>query len=128
MSGRLCGLVALCRSPALGIHPTLDLGGQARFGPDVEWVDMIDYPVDPERARRFYAAIRRYWPALCDGALLPGIPWNSAENDRSRQSDFAIQRPADTDHRGYIALYGIGLRIDRFTSIGEHVAQLAGVV
>ena len=116
MSGR--GLVALCRSPALGIHPTLDLGGQARFGPDVEWVDIIDYyPVDPERARRFYAAIRRYWPALCDGALLPGIPLNSAENDRSRQSDFAIPRPEDTSgpQRLHCSIWHRVFRIDRFT-------------
>lgn len=56
----------------LGVHLTLDLGGQARFGPDVEWVDMIDYAVDPARAARFYPAIRRYWPDLADGALLPG--------------------------------------------------------
>ncbi len=56
----------------LGIHLTLDLGGQARFGPDVEWVDSIDYAVDPARAVRFYPAIRRYWPDLADGALLPG--------------------------------------------------------
>ena len=48
----------------LGVHVTLDLAGQARFGPDVEWVDSIDYAVDPQRAERFYAAIRRYWPAL----------------------------------------------------------------
>ena len=46
----------------LGVHVTLDLGGRARFGPDVEWVDRIDYSVDPRRAERFYAAIRRYWP------------------------------------------------------------------
>ena len=46
----------------LGVHVTLDLGGRARFGPDVEWIDRIDYSVDPRRAERFYAAIRRYWP------------------------------------------------------------------
>ncbi len=46
----------------LGVHVTLDLGGRARFGPDVEWIDKIDYSVDPRRAERFYAAIRRYWP------------------------------------------------------------------
>src|SRR5262249_4495975 len=46
----------------LGVHVTLDFGGQARFGPDVEWVDSIDYAVDPRRAERFYGAIRRYWP------------------------------------------------------------------
>ena len=53
----------------LGIHLTLDLAGQARFGPDVEWVDRIDYAVDPKRGERFYAAIRRYWPGLPDGVL-----------------------------------------------------------
>jgi len=56
----------------LGVHVTLDLAGQARFGPDVEWVERIDYGVDPKRAERFYAAIRRYWPGLPDGALAPG--------------------------------------------------------
>ncbi|MBZ0325116.1 MAG: NAD(P)/FAD-dependent oxidoreductase, partial [Alphaproteobacteria bacterium] len=55
----------------LGIHLTLDLGGRARFGPDVEWVDALDYAVDPDRADRFYAAIRRYYPGLPDGALRP---------------------------------------------------------
>src|SRR6201999_2270579 len=55
----------------LGVHLTLDLAGQARFGPDVEWIDRIDYAVDPARAARFYASIRRYWPALKDGALVP---------------------------------------------------------
>jgi L-2-hydroxyglutarate oxidase LhgO len=56
----------------LGVHLTIDLGGQARFGPDVEWVDRLDYTVDPRRADGFYAAVRRYWPDLKDGALLPG--------------------------------------------------------
>jgi L-2-hydroxyglutarate oxidase LhgO len=60
----------------LGVHVTLDLAGQARFGPDVEWVERFDprtdYAVDPKRSERFYAAIRRYWPALPDGALAPG--------------------------------------------------------
>ncbi|MGQ0651038.1 MAG: NAD(P)/FAD-dependent oxidoreductase, partial [Betaproteobacteria bacterium] len=56
----------------LGVHITLDLAGQARFGPDVEWIEQIGYDVDPRRAERFYAAIRRYWPGLPDGALSPG--------------------------------------------------------
>src|SRR6202011_744263 len=55
----------------LGVHLTLDLAGQARFGPDVEWIETIDYEVDPSRAERFYPAIRRYWPTLPDGALMP---------------------------------------------------------
>ncbi len=56
----------------LGVHLTLDLAGQARFGPDTEWIDGIDYPVDRARGERFYAAIRSYWPGLKDGALQPG--------------------------------------------------------
>lgn len=60
----------------LGVHLTLDLGGQAKFGPDLEWLQArrpedIDYTVDPRRADRFYAEVRRYWPALPDGALQP---------------------------------------------------------
>ena len=56
----------------LGVHITIDLGGQARFGPDVEWVDEIEYSVDPERSENFYDAVRTYWPGLEDGALVPG--------------------------------------------------------
>ena len=56
----------------LGVHLTVDLGGQARFGPDVEWIDTIDYTVDPSRSNSFYAAVRSYWPGLKDGALQPG--------------------------------------------------------
>lgn len=56
----------------LGVHLTLDLGGQARFGPDVEWVETIDYEVDPHRGDGFDEAIRRYWPGLPDNALTPG--------------------------------------------------------
>ena len=55
----------------LGVHLTLDLAGRGRFGPDTEWIDGIDYGVDPRRAEGFYAAIRRYWPGLRDGALAP---------------------------------------------------------
>lgn len=55
----------------LGVHLTLDMGGQARFGPDVEWIDEIDYVVDPRRGDRFYDAIRRYWPGLRDASLAP---------------------------------------------------------
>lgn len=55
----------------LGTHLTLDMAGQAKFGPDVEWVDSIDYSVDPSRADSFYPAIRKYFPGLPDGALQP---------------------------------------------------------
>lgn len=64
----------------LGAHLTLDLANQAKFGPDVEWVDSIDYTVDPKRADRFYSMIRHYWPGLPDGSLQPsysGTPMSS---------------------------------------------------
>ena len=64
-----------------GIHLTLDLAGQARFGPDVEWVDEINYDVDSGRAQKFYAAIRRYWPELRDGSLMPAY----SESGQRRQ-------------------------------------------
>ena len=54
-----------------GLHAMRDLGGRARFGPDVEWVDKIDYHVDPNRAATFEETIRRYWPGLPQGALQP---------------------------------------------------------
>ncbi|WP_395347839.1 NAD(P)/FAD-dependent oxidoreductase [Variovorax sp. UC122_21] len=57
----------------LGVHLTIDLGGQAKFGPDVQWVNSPDdLVVDPARGEAFYAEVRKYWPALPDGALIPG--------------------------------------------------------
>ncbi len=93
----------------LGVHVTLDLGGQARFGPDVEWVDRIDYAVDPGRAQRFYAAIRRYWPGLPDGALLPGYsgirPKTAGPGEPA--PDFQIQGPREHGIPGLVHLFGI---------------------
>jgi L-2-hydroxyglutarate oxidase LhgO len=112
----------------LGIHLTIDLAGQARFGPDVEWVDRIDYAVDPDRERRFYAAIRRYWPDLPDRSLVPAYSGIRPKTAASGPGDFVIQGPQDTGHRGYIALYGIespGLTAS--LAIGERVMHLAGI-
>jgi len=93
----------------LGVHLTLDLAGQARFGPDVEWVDAIDYRVDPKRAERFYAAIRRYWPGLPDGALAPGYagirPKISGPGEPA--ADFVIQGPREHGVPGLVNLFGI---------------------
>lgn len=93
----------------LGVHVTLDLAGQARFGPDVEWVDRISYEVDPGRAARFYAAIRRYWPGLPDGALLPGyagIRPKTAGPD-APAPDFHVQGPREHGVPGLVNLFGI---------------------
>ena len=93
----------------LGVHVTLDLAGQARFGPDVEWVERIAYDVDPRRAERFYAAIRRYWPGLPDGALLPayaGIRPKTA-GPGAPAPDFMLQGPAVHGVPGLVQLFGI---------------------
>ena len=93
----------------LGTHLTIDLGGQARFGPDVEWVDHIDYVVDPRRGDSFYEAIRRYWPALPDGALQPGYSGIRPKivPKGAPGQDFVIQGPAVHGVRGLVNLYGI---------------------
>lgn len=93
----------------LGVHLTLDLGGQARFGPDVEWVDAIDYSVDPRRADHFHEEIRRYWPALPDGALHPayaGIRPKISGPDEPA-ADFRIDGPAAHGAPGVVHLFGI---------------------
>jgi L-2-hydroxyglutarate oxidase LhgO len=93
----------------LGVHVTLDLAGQARFGPDVEWVERIGYEVDPRRAERFYAAIRRYWPGLPDGALLPGYagirPKTAGPGEPA--ADFQVLGPRAHRVPGLVHLFGI---------------------
>jgi L-2-hydroxyglutarate oxidase LhgO len=92
----------------LGVHLTLDLAGQARFGPDVEWVEKLDYSVDPARADRFYRAIRSYWPGLPDGALRPGYAGIRPKlSGPAAAADFLLQGPAAHGVRGLINLYGI---------------------
>lgn len=93
----------------LGVHLTIDLAGRARFGPDVEPVDTENYVVDPCRAERFYAAIRRYWPALPDESLLPdysGIrPRVQVNGDL--YPDFLIQGPLQHGLPGLVNLLSI---------------------
>ena len=87
----------------------VDLGGQARFGPDVEWIEAIDYSVDPARAEKFYPAIRKYWPGLPDGALQPayaGVRPKIVPPDIAAQ-DFVIQGPATHGLPGLVHLFGI---------------------
>jgi L-2-hydroxyglutarate oxidase LhgO len=93
----------------LGVHLTIDLGGQARFGPDVEWTDRIDYTVDPVRADGFYAAVRRYWPGLQDGALQPGYAGIRPKivPPGAPAQDFVVQGPQTHGVAGLINLFGI---------------------
>lgn len=94
---------------ALGVHVTVDLGGQCKFGPDIEWIDDLDYDMDPSRADSFYEAVRAYYPDLQDGALVPayaGIrPKIHTANEP--QPDFMVQGPADHGVAGLINLFGI---------------------
>ena len=98
------------RAAGLGVHLTVDLGGQAKFGPDVQWVDSADdLAVDPARGDAFYAEVRKYWPGLRDGALAPGYagirPKINAPHEAAR--DFMIQGPADHGLAGLVNLFGI---------------------
>ena len=94
---------------SLGLHYTCDLGGQGRFGPDVEWVEAEDYAVDGARAERFYDAIRRYWPGLRANALAPGYagirPKIQAPGEPA--ADFAVVGPETHGVPGLINLFGI---------------------
>jgi L-2-hydroxyglutarate oxidase LhgO len=94
----------------LGVHLTLDLGGQAKFGPDVQWVeDPTDLQVDPRRGDAFYAEVRKYWPGLADGALQAGYagmrPKINAPHEAA--ADFMIQGPAEHGVPGLLNLLGI---------------------
>lgn len=93
----------------LGVHLTLDMGGQAKFGPDTEWIDEEDYLIDPSRGEGFYEAVRRYWPALPDGALAPGYtgirPKISGPHEPA--ADFLISGPDQHGVPGLVNLFGI---------------------
>jgi L-2-hydroxyglutarate oxidase LhgO len=112
----------------LGVHLTIDLGGQARFGPDVEWIEEENYDVNPRRADVFYAAVRKYWPDLKDGTLHPdysGIRPTVHKPGQPR-GDFIMQGSADHGVKGLINLYGIespGLTAS--LAIAEAVAEMS---
>ncbi len=114
----------------LGVHLTLDLGGQARFGPDVEWIDTIDYSVDPRRADGFYAEVRKYWPALPERALTPdycGIrPKISGPGEPA--ADFMLHGPETHGIGGLVSLFGIespGLTAS--LPLARHACRLLGL-
>jgi len=116
----------------LGVHLTLDMGGQAKFGPDVEWVDGPDeLVVDPRRGDAFYAAVRSYWPALPDGALAPGYagirPKINAPHEAA--ADFMLQGPEAHGVPGLVNLFGIeSPGLTSCLAIGDAIVEIVGTV
>jgi L-2-hydroxyglutarate oxidase LhgO len=115
----------------LGVHLTLDLGGQAKFGPDLEWLTVdapgqIDYAVDPARAEGFYAEVRRYWPALPDGALAPSYSGVRPKiyGPGEKAPDFRIDGPRLHGVAGLVNLFGIeSPGLTSALAIGEYVVN-----
>jgi L-2-hydroxyglutarate oxidase LhgO len=118
----------LPQAAGLGVHLTLDLGGQAKFGPDVQWVvSDDDLAVDPTRSESFYAEVRKYWPALEEGALIPGYagirPKIHAPHEPAR--DFLIQGPNEHGVPGLVNLFGIeSPGLTSALAIGDYVAEV----
>ncbi|MBB6250574.1 NAD(P)/FAD-dependent oxidoreductase [Nitrospirillum iridis] len=114
---------------ALGVHYRRDLGGQARFGPDLEYVDAPDYRVDPARADGFYRYIRRFWPGLPDGALVPDYAGvrPKIHGPGEAQPDFRLDGPEVHGLPGLVTLFGIeSPGLTSSLAIGEAVADLLG--
>jgi L-2-hydroxyglutarate oxidase LhgO len=113
----------------LGVHVTFDLTGRVRFGPDVEWIDEIDYDVRPERALSFYDAIRRYWPGLPDNALSPDYAGVRPKISGPGQTpaDFVIDGPNDHGLPGLVHLFGVeSPGLTSSLAIANYVARLLG--
>ncbi len=115
---------------SLGVHSTVDMGGQVKFGPDVEWIDTIDYDVDPSRAEVFYEVIRKYYPALEDGALQPGYcgirPKLQAPGEPAK--DFVVQGREIHGIDGLVNLYGIeSPGLTSSLALADRVAELLGL-
>ena len=116
----------------LGVHLTLDLGGQAKFGPDLEWLDVrepdaIDYSVDPRRADGFYAEVRRYWPQLPGDVLQPSYSGvrPKIHGPGQKAPDFRIDGPALHGVAGLVNLFGIeSPGLTSSLAIAEHVLGL----
>jgi L-2-hydroxyglutarate oxidase LhgO len=115
----------------LGVHLTLDLGGQAKFGPDVQWVDApSDYTVDMSRAPAFEERIRQYWPGLPEHALAPAYAGirPKISGPASAAADFVIQGPADHGHPALVNLFGIeSPGLTSALAIGEEVLRVLQV-
>ena len=117
----------VARQDWLGVHVTVDLGGQVKFGPDFGWIERIDYRFDESREAAFYEAIRRYYPGLKKGALQPGYTGIRPKiaGPGAPAADFLIQGPREHGVKGLVNLYGIespGLTAS--PAIADHVADL----
>ena len=111
----------------LGVHITLDLQGRGRFGPDVEWIEEIDYSVDPSRSDSFYGAIRRYWPDLPDDSLRPDYCGIRPKLSRGGKhaDDFRVDGAEVHGLPGYVGLYGIeSPGLTSSMAIADHVRDL----
>jgi L-2-hydroxyglutarate oxidase LhgO len=116
-------------SASLGLHYSVDLGGQARFGPDVEWVDAVDYRVDDNRVAAFEASIRRYFPALGPGALHAGYAGVRPKivGPGAAAGDFVVQGPGEHRIAGLFNLFGIeSPGLTSSLAIGRYVAEAIG--
>ena len=117
----------VARHDWLGVHVTIDLGGQVKFVPDIGWIDRIDYRFDESREQAFYTAIRRYYPGLRDGALQPGYTGirPKIHGPKEPAPDWMIQGPRDHGVRGLVNLYGVeSPGLTSSLAIGDYVAEL----
>jgi L-2-hydroxyglutarate oxidase LhgO len=117
----------VARQDWLGVHVTIDLGGQVKFGPDFAWIDRVDYRFDESREAAFYKAIRRYYPGLKDGTLQPGYTGirPKIHGPGEPAPDWAIQGPRDHGVAGLVNLYGIeSPGLTSSLAIADHVATL----
>ena len=104
----------LPRGGGLGVHFTRDVNGVCKFGPDIEWIDDIDYTMKVERVRSFYEAIREYWPGLQDGMLRPAytgirpklINRGGDTDESGATTDFVIQTECEHGAPGLVQLFG----------------------
>mgnify|MGYP001201453992 CR=1 FL=1 len=110
---------------SLGIHFTPDLSGKGRFGPDIEWIDNVDYNVDNGRLESFYLDIKKYWPKIKKDMLSPGYAGIRTKVSKEKVSDFIIHTPKETGQRNFYSLYGIDSPgLTSSLSIAEYVAKI----
>ncbi len=114
----------------LGIHLTIDMNGSAKFGPDVEWLQIeaenqINYQVDPDRSSKFYSSIQQYWPQLAEGSLEPNYSGVRPKITLDGFADFMLQTKLDHSLDGLVNLYGFeSPGLTSSLAIAEHVKNL----